>query len=200
MRVSVSKVSALETLNIANEWFIKISIFQIFLFVVFAGKKQPKHDGKCHKLEQIRVRSTGVRRNISRGGKLDILLILSMLLTIHTMSMHVHKTLCPFYTITKIPPATRGRDEGGKGGHNSPGTESLWRRHKVPTMSQILSSIHLLPKDLRFEHRGAKPLSCPGRHLASLCPCCFGSSRTKSASLAQQRFFFIHPSFHTAQY
>jgi len=117
-----------------------------------------------------------------------------------TMSMHVHKTLCPFYTITKIPPATRGRDEGGKGGHNSPGTESLWRRHKVPTMSQILSSIHLLPKDLRFEHRGAKPLSCPGRHLASLCPCCFGSSRTKSASLAQQRFFFIHPSFHTAQY
>ena len=30
--------------------------------------------------------------------------------------MHVHKTLCPFYTITKMPPATQGRNEGGKRG------------------------------------------------------------------------------------
>ena len=30
--------------------------------------------------------------------------------------MHVHKTLCPFYTITKMTPATQGRNEGGKGG------------------------------------------------------------------------------------
>jgi len=33
-------------LNIAKKWFIKISNIQIFLFVVFAGKKQPKHIGK----------------------------------------------------------------------------------------------------------------------------------------------------------
>jgi len=44
--VTVSRVSGLETLNIAKKWFIKISIIQIFFFVVFAGKKQPKHIGK----------------------------------------------------------------------------------------------------------------------------------------------------------
>jgi len=37
-------------------------------------------------------------------------------------------------------------------------------------------SVHLLPKDPRFEHSGAKPVSCPGRHLTSvrfwvLCKC-----------------------------
>jgi len=48
----------------------------------------------------------------------------------------------------------QGRNEGGQGGHNSPGANSLWgrwitagapnycwRRRKVPTMSQALSSI-----------------------------------------------------------
>ena len=44
--VSVSKVSGLETLNITNKWFITISIIQRFSFVVFAGKKQPKHVGR----------------------------------------------------------------------------------------------------------------------------------------------------------
>jgi len=39
LRVSVSKVSGLETLNIAKKWFGKIFIIQQFLFVVFAGKK-----------------------------------------------------------------------------------------------------------------------------------------------------------------
>jgi len=43
-------------LNIANKWFIKTFVFQIFLFVVFAGEKQPKHGGKCHKLEKILVK------------------------------------------------------------------------------------------------------------------------------------------------
>jgi len=56
LRVSVSKVSGLvtvskatgldETLNIAKEWYGKISIIQRFFFVVFAGKKQPKQVGK----------------------------------------------------------------------------------------------------------------------------------------------------------
>jgi len=58
-----------------------------------------------------------------------------------------------------------------EGGHNSPGAESLWGRRKVPTMLQALSSTaHLLPKDLKFEHGGAKLISCPGRHLTSLRP------------------------------
>ena len=40
------EVSGLETLNIAKKWFIKVSITNDFLFVVFAGKKQSKHVGK----------------------------------------------------------------------------------------------------------------------------------------------------------
>jgi len=64
---------------------------------------------------------------------------------------------------------TRGQVE-----HNPLGAESFRgapkacrRRRKVPTISQVLSSptVHLLLKDLRFEHWGAKLVSCPGRHL-----------------------------------
>jgi len=47
--VLASKVSALDTLNIAKKCFIKIYIIQRFLFVVFAGKKQPKDVAKCQK-------------------------------------------------------------------------------------------------------------------------------------------------------
>jgi len=55
---SVSNVSGLETLNIAKKWFIKISILQWFLFVVFAGKKQPKQVRKMpENWKKIEVRS-----------------------------------------------------------------------------------------------------------------------------------------------
>jgi len=41
-------------------------------------------------------------------------------------------------------------------------------------MSQVhfFIAVHLLPvpKDLRFDHGGAKLASCPGRHLTSFCP------------------------------
>ena len=33
----------------------------------------------------------------------------------------------------------------------------------------FFNTVHLLPEDLRFEHRGAKLASCPGRNLTSLC-------------------------------
>ena len=60
---------------------------------------------------------------------------------------------------------------GGQEGRNFPGTKSLWARQKVPTMSQVLSStVHLLPKDLMFEHSGAKLVSRSGRHPTSLRP------------------------------
>jgi len=41
--------------------------------------------------------------------------------------------------------------------------------------STFFSKVLLLPKDLRFEHGGAKLASCTGRHLTSLRPCrqCF---------------------------
>ena len=45
-RFPVSKVIGLETLNTAKKWYSKISIFRRFLFVEFAGKKQPKQVGK----------------------------------------------------------------------------------------------------------------------------------------------------------
>ena len=61
----------------------------------------------------------------------------------------------------------QGRNEGV---NNFPYAESLWgaeslrgapdncgRRRKAPTMSQVLfNRVDLLPKDLRFEHGGAK--------------------------------------------
>jgi len=39
---------------------------------------------------------------------------------------------------------SQGRNEGGQGGHNSPGAKSPWGRRKVPTMSQVLSSIQYI--------------------------------------------------------
>jgi len=39
LRVSVSKTTGLETLNVVKKWHSKIYIIQRFLFVVFAGKK-----------------------------------------------------------------------------------------------------------------------------------------------------------------
>ena len=35
----------------------------------------------------------------------------------------------------------------------------------------FFKTVHLLPKDLRFEHGGAKLVSCPRCHLTSLRPC-----------------------------
>jgi len=66
------------------------------------------------------------------------------------------------------------RNEGWQGGHNSPDAESLRGGQKVATTSQTLFlktvGLHLLPKDLRFEHGGAKLVSFPRRHLTSLRP------------------------------
>ena len=38
----------------------------------------------------------------------------------------------------------------------------------------FFSTVHLLPKDLRFEHGGAEFASCPGSHLTSLRFCMHG--------------------------
>jgi len=55
----------------------------------------------------------------------------------------------------------QGRNEGGKG------TQYTGRRI---TMAHLFRKVHLLPKDLRFEHGGIKLASCPERHLTSLHP------------------------------
>jgi len=66
----------------------------------------------------------------------------------------------------------QGRYEGGRG-HNYPGAESLRGAPKSPNnvISTFFNTVHLLPKDLRFEHGSTKLASCPGRHLTSLRPC-----------------------------
>jgi len=71
----------------------------------------------------------------------------------------------------------QGRNEGSKGEHNSPGAESLFGRQitaggtewlqgapKSPSniTSTFFNTVHLFPKDLRFEHGGAKLASYPG--------------------------------------
>ena len=70
---------------------------------------------------------------------------------------------CFKHTIkTKILPPRQGRNDGGQGGHNSPGTESLWRRRMIvrapkspnTVTSTFYNTVHLVSQDLRFEHRG----------------------------------------------
>ena len=70
------------------------------------------------------------------------------------------------YPQLKLSPAmkfySQGRNEGGKGGRNFPGAESLSGRQitagapKSPNnvTSTFLNTVHLLPKVLRFEHGG----------------------------------------------
>jgi len=54
----------------------------------------------------------------------------------------------------------RGVTRGGKGG-------TIPRAPKSPNnvTRTFFNTIHLLPKDIRFEHGGAKLACCPGRHL-----------------------------------
>jgi len=56
----------------------------------------------------------GVQRNFSRGATRYF--AYPSYVADDALHMHVHKTLCPFYTITEISPATQGRNEGGMGG------------------------------------------------------------------------------------
>jgi len=71
----------------------------------------------------------------------------------------------------------QGRNEGGQEGNITPSAESLWGHQitagapKSPNSvtSTFFNTVHLLPKNLRFEHQGAE--LCPGRHLTTLCPC-----------------------------
>jgi len=82
----------------------------------------------------------------------------------------------------------RGVTREGKGtqfpGHYG-GAESMRGRRKISTMSHVLPSVHLLPKDLRFDHGGAKLASCPGLHLTSLRPCTHEGQERKNLTPIQ---------------
>ena len=194
--VSVAKVSGLETLNIPEKWFNKISIILIFLCVAFTGKKQPKHVGKMPEIWKNSSQKHGRLQKLFQGGATRYFAY-PFHVADDAVEMHVHKTL-----------ATQGRNKGWQGGHNSPGAETLWGCQStvgVAIKSQQCHKYFLQCNALASERSqvrtwDGKPASCPGRHLTSLRPCCYGSSRKNRASLAQQCFFFIHASFHTAQY
>ena len=71
--------------------------------------------------------------------------------------------------------ALQGRNKWGQG-HKSRRAESLCERRITAGSAENLNSItsaffsavHLLPKDLRFQHGGAKVASCPRRQLTRL--------------------------------
>jgi len=78
---------------------------------------------------------------------------------------------------------SRGVTRWGKGGTIPRAPNHCGGRCKVPAMSQVVSSIqlHLFPKDLRFEHGGAKLSSGPGRLLTSLRPWLWVTTTHRSA-------------------
>ena len=69
----------------------------------------------------------------------------------------------------------QGRNEGE---HNSLGPKSLWGLRMTAGVqaspnnvtSTFFNTVNLLPKEIRFERRGAKLASCSGHHLTSLRP------------------------------
>jgi len=78
-----------------------------------------------------------------------------------------------------------GRNEGGQGGRNSPGAESIWGRQitggdaewllgcqRAPTMSHkhFLQYSTFASERPQLQIWGGKLASCPGRHLISLRP------------------------------
>ena len=91
------------------------------------------------------------------------------LITRSKRKAHVRqKTMSNKKLITQV----QGRNEWGKGGA-IPRALNHSGGDKCPNniASTFFCTVHLLPKDLGFEHGGAKLASCPGRHLTSLRPC-----------------------------
>jgi len=64
------------------------------------------------------------------------------------------------------------RNDRGATGTQFPGRRIPMGTPKSPNnvTSTFFNTVHLVPKDLRFEHGGVKLASCPGRHLISLRP------------------------------
>jgi len=70
----------------------------------------------------------------------------------------------------------RGVTRGKQGGtiprapNHYRGAKRLRRASKSPNniTSTVFNTVHMILKDLSFEHGGAKLASCPGRHLTSL--------------------------------
>jgi len=85
---------------------------------------------------------------------------------VRTWNLFIFGKFSDFYCIT----AETYRGVGK--GHNSSGAESLrGGKNHNNDQKHFFKTVYLLPKDRRFEHRGAKLVSCPRRYLTSLRPC-----------------------------
>jgi len=113
LRVSVSKVSGLETLNIAKIWFINIYIIQIFLFVVFAGKKQPKHMGKMPETLKTSSQKHGPPQKLFHGANSIFFLSFPCCWWYNANARSQNALL--FLHHNENAPATQGRNEGVRG-------------------------------------------------------------------------------------
>jgi len=60
---------------------------------------------------------------------------------------------------------------GGKGAQLPGRRNTAGEKIHKNVISTFLKTVHLLQKDLKFEHVGAKCVSCPRLHLTSLRPC-----------------------------
>jgi len=91
----------------------------------------------------------------------------SKIADVHRIEVHDVRNLFIFGHFSDFYCITPEVSRGGQGGRITVGGE------KVTTVSKTLffKTVHLLPKDLRFEHGGTKLVSFPRRHLTSLRPC-----------------------------
>jgi len=66
-------------------------------------------------------------------------------------------------------------------------------------ISTSFSIVHLLPTDLRFEHRGVKLVSCPRRHLTSL-RLCTSRLSSQNGEICLQKYLPISGKLSTTNY
>jgi len=91
----------------------------------------------------------------------------------HTCYVHLGDISKDYDAAVAVPDRALGRGSQIRG--------SLWGAPKSPNniTSTFFNTVHLLAKDLSFDHGGAKLASCPGRHLTSLRPCAGGITLCK---------------------
>jgi len=104
---------------------------------------------------------------------------------IQTRCLHLPQQLLLFFKTWENQPTfmpSQGRNEWAQfPGHRATmGASNHYEERRMTAgapkspnnvTSTFFSRVHLLPKDLKFEHGGAKLASCPGLCLTSLRPC-----------------------------
>ena len=110
---------------------------------------------------------------------------------IHEIEVHDVRNLFIFGHFSDFCCITPEVSRGGKGAQFH-GVRITVGGQKVATMSKALffKTVHLLPKNLRFEHVGTKLVSFPRRHLTSLRPCTSRLS-SQNGEICLQKYLHI---------